>query len=468
MRTLFLVISVLLSFNVWAQTLAVAPYICDSAILQREKPIIIRGTANPYSEVVVAFDKTTLKTVASVSGEWSVDFPSKMASFSPLTLDVSSHGEHIRYSNILIGDIWFASGQSNMAFKVAGMKTQDRLKLIKEANYPNVRTYYRRNIVSGRKRVDDREDKKWSCARDSSILQWSAIAYLFARDLYEHYDIPVGIINCSHGASTAEAWISPKKFKSDPKLQQAISRRFSGIDSLFNNPSNLHLKMLSLFKGVPVKGVIWYQGEANGRYAQNYQYMFSNLIDDWREFFNDKNLPFIFAQLPSYRVGNDPTNESWAHLRWAQYQVAKDKDNSYMVVTADYGDPKDIHPKDKAPVAKRFFEVAQERVYAEKNLSFITLPEFASARSGRVEVAFDGVKGRLVAKSDIDIAVCAQDGVFKKCDAVLKNNKLIIDTKAIDNPKSVRYAWSNVNNLALYHINGTPVSPFELKIKDNE
>lgn len=252
-------------------------------VLQRGIPLPLEGTATPGSTVEVSFAGHTVTTEADTQGVWQVTIPALEASSRNRTMEIRSGGEAVTIRDILVGEVWLAGGQSNMAFKVRGMEFDDRLALIRDADYSDIRCYYRANVVSGGKLLDT-SDRPWSGAYGRNIYDWSAVAYLFARELHRELGVPVGIVNCSHGGSTAEAWISPEAFASDPALKAAVGKVYDGIGSHYKNPSVLYEKMLARFRGLTVRGVIWYQGESNGYFPEQYATLFPGLIADWRRF----------------------------------------------------------------------------------------------------------------------------------------------------------------------------------------
>lgn len=466
-----LILTVLLSaaFGVQAQKLAPAPYLCDSMVLQRGIPLPLEGTATPGSTVEVSFAGHTVTTEADTQGVWQVTIPALEASSRNRTMEIRSGGETVTIRDILVGEVWLAGGQSNMAFKVRGMEFDDRLALIRDADYSDIRCYYRANVVSGGKQLDT-SDRPWSGAYGRSIYDWSAVAYLFARELHRELGVPVGIVNCSHGGSTAEAWISPEAFASDPALKAAVGKVYDGIGSHYKNPSVLYEKMLARFRGLTVRGVIWYQGESNGYFPEQYATLFPGLIADWRRFFGNDNLPFIFAQLPSYRVPGDKSGERWARLRQSQLNTARTVPHTAMVVTADCGDAENIHPKNKYPVGIRFAVAAKELVYGGKDPGTLTLHGPASVEGRRVEISVGGIRNGLTLRGgESGFELRDTEGNWHKADLHIRGNLLELSSAEVPVPTGARYAWGNVNTLTIYHKSGLPLPPFtfdtELKTK---
>lgn len=464
-RKIYIIAVLSLLCNLSVAQLSVAPYIGDSMVLQHGRPIVVSGKATPGSVVGVQFAGAKESSTAAADSSWSVTLPAMKPSSKGRVMVVECGRSSLKFRSVLIGDVWFAAGQSNMAFKVKTLEKREREELIERAACSNIRYYYRANVVSGGKRVN-RVDKPWESAGSKTIPEWSAVAYLFAQQIYSQLDIPIGIVNCSHGSSTAEAWISPEAFAGNSALKGAIGREYEGISALYRNPSTLYEQMLKSFKGLSIKGVIWYQGESNGYFPDKYATMFAGLITDWRRFFGDESLPFVFAQLPSYRMPEDKTDEKWAELRWAQYQVGRTVPNTAMVVTTEYGDSTNIHPRNKRPVALRFAAAALASAYAGKSEYCVLLPDSAVMLNGEVVIKPINVSGALSLKSDdVMVELCGSDGVFRAARCRVDLNSIYVTSSLVPLPIKVRYAWRNVCRLDIYY-NEIPVPSFELNIKN--
>lgn len=448
-----------------AQPLATAPYLCDSMVLQRGRPLPLTGTARPGSSVEVSFAGHTVAARTDPQGKWQATLPALSASDRNRTMTIRCGDELREIHGVLVGEVWLAGGQSNMAFKVRSMESEDRLALLRTADCPAIRCYYRAPIVSGGKKLDA-SDRPWSGAHGRNVDDWSAIAYVFARELHRALGVPIGFINCTHGGSTAEAWISAEAFETDSALKNSVAKIYDGIDSLYKNPSVLHEQMLSRFDGLTVRGVIWYQGESNGLFPDRYGPIFSGLIAGWRRFFNNDRLPFIFAQLPFYRVPNDRSGECWARLRQAQLETARTIPHTSLVVTADCGNPDDIHPKNKYPVGMRFAAAAKRQVYHAKTPGALTLSEPVATEHGTIEIAVGGIRNGLVLhgkKSGFELRDA--EGVWHPARLCIRKKRLELTADRVPAPSGVRYAWGNVDTLTVYHTSGLPLPPFLFEIK---
>lgn len=463
MRNLFFICFWIFSASVYGTGLSVPGFIGGNMIVQRDRPVPVWGKAAAKEKVEVTFSGQKRVTVADKNGDWRVVFDA-IGAGGPFVMEIIAGAEKLTFGNILAGDVFFAGGQSNMAFKLKTMKREEVEEEITSATYPKIRYYYTANIVSGGK-ILNAVNKPWESAEGQRISEWSAVAYLTAKELYRVYKVPVGIINCSHGSSTSEAWISPEAFAGDSLLRGAVYKEYEGIQALYRNPSVLYNKMLAPYKGIPVKGIIWYQGESNAYDPVGYRKVFSALITDWRTFFGDPALPFVFAQLPSYRMPGDTTGENWAEMRQVQLDIAQQTGQTALVVTSEYGEADNIHPGNKRPVADRFVKAMQGLVYGENICYQLSVPEVAVADNSRVIVEIPGITSGLILKDDKPMTeVCGKDGIYHPATCKIKGNKLIIRSEWVQQPCGVRYAWGNVNRLSVYHESGIPLSPFRLKV----
>lgn len=448
----------------WGGTLRMPEYYADGMVIQRGKVIRIEGQAIAGTQVKIVFSQYVREVKADVTGNWAVCFE-QMKAGGPYELRVSSSGDTLRFSDVLVGDVWFAAGQSNMAFRLKTMTKKDFEKEKSEADCPKIRYYGTAGVVSGGKLVES-PDRKWAGPQPDGISEWSAIAYLFAREIYQRYRIPIGIVCCAQGSSTAEAWLSPRAYEEDPELAGTSGKEYTGIQALYRNPSVLYRNMLSKFRGMTIKGIIWYQGESNAYDPAEYRTVFSALIRDWRAFFKTPDLPFIYAQLPAYRMPGDRSEQKWAEMRQVQLEVAQSTANTALVVTSDYGEAGNIHPKDKRPVARRFALAAEGLAYGGKSVYQLQIPEKADKTGNKVRIVFPDKKIHLVVKGQMQIEVCGKDGRFYPAEYSLQKGSLTVWADPVADPVKVRYAYANVNQLALYDRSGIPVSPFTLEVAE--
>lgn len=433
-------------------------------VLQRNKDVRIWGTAKPNTVVDINFNNQSIQAQVNNDGGWQLMLAPMLAG-GPYEMKITSAGESITYSDVLIGDVFLASGQSNMAFKVALMNDDDVAQLRKEASKSqNVRYHEVARIVSGGKRLN-REDIPWMVCDDSKIDDWSAVATYFAIKLSKNQNVPVGIIGCNHGDSPVEAWISPKAFEDSPDLINAclLQAKDPDVRQFYRNASSLHTLMLQKVLGYSINGVIWYQGEANGRKPDTYEKLFSTLISDWRIQWNEPKLPFVFAQLASYTVSNEPTNITWAKLRDAQLNVWQKTPNTSMITTIDVGTLNDIHPKNKKPVGERFVAAVEHLVYGSNNEYAGPLFTSMKKSGNALYISFshaDGLHGK-DGDEIFEFEICGSDNNYKPAKASIEQNKVKVWSNDVENPTGVRYAWkNNPEHPNLYNKAGFPAIPF--------
>ena len=278
----------------------------DNMVLQREKPIKVWGEVLPNEPVSITFDGQAFTTQCDANGEFTVYLPAKSVSSEIYTMKIKADNDSVSYSNIVMGDVYLCGGQSNMAFKVTSIKSDQLANAKADSNYPNLRFFDVAKVVNGGVLTGD-VDKPWTSANSERVLDWSAVAFFVGRDLHKHLNIPIGLINVSHGGTPSDAFISPEAYASDPVLNAAKRPDGTGVGYYYQTPSSIYNAKVSKIVGYPIKAVLWYQAEANAVYWRNFKTIFKGLLKDWRTKWNEPALPWIFVQLPTYNPTNDPT-----------------------------------------------------------------------------------------------------------------------------------------------------------------
>jgi sialate O-acetylesterase len=434
----------------------------DNMVIQRDKPIKVWGEALPNEAVAVRFNDIDYQTQCGGDGKFSFTLPSLGASEAEYTMTVTAGGESFACNNIVMGDVFIFGGQSNMAFSIGSAAPEQLAEAVANANYPNLRFFEVAKIVSGGVLTGEK-DKKWKSSIPERIPTWSAIAFFLGRDLHKHAEVPVGLINVSHGGATCDAFISPEAYLSDPELNAAKCPDGTGIYQYYTTPSSLYNQMIYKVAGYPAKGFVWYQGESNAKYWNKFKTVFQGLIKDWRTQWGDANLPFLFVQLPAYERTDEPNGFSWAEIRDAQLQTWQETANTGMVVTVDAGDPGNIHPTDKYTVAKRLLPYARALVYNEQVNHKSPIYKSHEVIGNELFVTFDNITENLVAVKEItEFEICGADGVYRTAAAViLPDNRIKLNNAAISAPEHVRYAWKNNTTISLFTSDSRlPLSPF--------
>jgi sialate O-acetylesterase len=431
----------------------------DHMVLQRGQPVNIWGVANSGEEVEILFRDSRFNTKADSLGKWIIALPS-MAAGGPYEMVVKSGAANKTINDIFVGEVWLAAGQSNMAFRFKFSDEDAKAEALATLGDLDIRTYEVAKIVSGGKLLNE-ENTPWAAATPADVGEWSAVALYFAQALHLEEGVVVGIINCSQGSSTIEAWMSTAAIEDTEASGYVLMEKFGDIRRHYRNPSVLYQSMLSKVIPYTLKGVLWYQGESNGGEAASYEILLTALIKSWREVW-EQELPFLFAQLPAYEPPNDETGNAWARFRAAQAEVDKTVPGTGMVVLIDVGEKDNIHPSDKKVVGDRFANLARSQVYGAavayagpsiKQIEYrgkVAIISFHFSESGLV------VKGETVQ----GFSVKGEDGIWKAANAEVMGNGIIVHHPEAQTIVGVRYAWANAPDVNLYNGKNYPAVPF--------
>lgn len=469
----------------------------DHMVLQRDLPVPVWGTATPETVVEVRISGKTVSTKADHTGRWKIDLPA-MSAGGPHTLEVVAAGAGRKYADVLVGEVWLCSGQSNMDFTLA--KTEKRSfsgvtdweTEVAAADYPQLRMFtaewtmneYPQREVAG----------SWAVCSPQTAGDFSAAAYYFGRELHADLKVPVGLVTCAFGASTIEAWIrgealtahprfkelleafSKKRltFRDDPKqfldYGTALAKWTSGRQPKNpdpvqdqHNPFVLHNGMIAPIVPYAIRGAIWYQGESNLNTRKLYPDLQRTLVEDWRTQWGNPALPFYFVQLAPHKApSQEPGGGQIAEMRWEQAKSLAIS-NAGMAVTLDIGEEKDVHPRNKLDVGKRLARLALTGTYGKSGVPCGPLFRESSVQGDRVIVRFHHTGGGLVARDGAlrQFAIAAADGKFIWADALIEGDSVVVSSPSIPAPAFVRYAWAdNPAGANLYNSEGLPAAPF--------
>jgi sialate O-acetylesterase len=434
----------------------------ENMVLQRGQPAPIWGWADPGEQVSVTVAGQTVPTRAGKDGKWKVTLP-KLDVGGPLQMTVKgSAGAAIVLRNVLVGEVWVCSGQSNMTMPVIQVK--NGRSEIAAASYPKIRLFK----VPTRKSAEPQADcvAEWKECNPAAVSGFSAAAYFFGRQLHKELDVPVGLIDCDWGGSWAEWWASRKTLESNPVLKLLAGQTDSS--SLYNG-------MLVPLIPYAIRGVIWYQGEANIQRAYQYRTLFPAIIANWRADWGQGDFPFGFVQIAPFSYsgawGHDPSccPELWE----AQLMTLKSVPNTGMAVTVDLADPDLIHPKGqdyrgihptkKQEVGRRLALWALAKVYG-RDLVY-SGPIYASMKvQGRgIRLRFEHVGGGLIAsdgKPLVEFTIAGEDRKFVPAVAAIDGNSVVVRSESVAQPVAVRHAWRDDALPNLANKEGLPASPF--------
>ncbi|MHB0998909.1 MAG: sialate O-acetylesterase [Armatimonadota bacterium] len=433
----------------------------DGAVIQRDMPVPVWGTADNGEEITVKFHGQSISTVAR-DGKWMVRLE-PMKAGGPYTMTITGSSK-IRVKNIMVGDVWVCSGQSNMAFNLLGdidykeaasSSSDSRLRCL---TVPEASSKLPIHDLSG----------NWREANPQTVGGFSAVGYYFARKLRESTKVPVGIIVSSCSGTSAEAWTNPRIFDSRPDLK-GISDDVDWGTPL-NKAGGCYNAMILPIIPYAIKGVIWYQGEGNSRPADAYRYreLFPLMVNDWRQTWGGRDFPFLYVQIPPVlNASLDVQESSWAELRESQLVASQAIPNSGMVVTTDAGDEYDIHPRWKRVVGERLALAARGLAYGEKIEYSGPIYKSMKVDDGRIIITFDHTGSGLVSK-DGNLkgwAIAGEDGRFARARAEIIGDTVIVSNPGIPHPTAVRYGWADYPIVNLYNKEGLPASPFRTDIR---
>lgn len=456
-------VTVLVFFSITfaeARELQPASVFGNNMVLQRNKEIKIWGTAGPGTSVSIDFARKKTSATVRPDGYWEILLPAEKECPVPQRMTIESGNEKIIFDNILIGDVWLASGQSNMLMRVNSLAKEDKNDATAKKDF-GLRYAQISPIVEGGK-IKAKSKPEWAALGDGDTGRWSAFALYFAEQLRASAGIPIGIICCAQGSSNIEAWIG-KDFIRENSLTLYCQEDYpeGKIFSHYKNVSSLYDSMLSQVTGYTLKGVIWYQGEANAKsgIAGNYGTLLNGLVECWRKIWNDPELPFGIVQLPNYgyKETSDYRGQSWAELREEQKRVCEKTGNCVLAVTADIGDEKNIHPKNKKEAGKRMAFSILDEIYEIKGCPKFPKLKKAKFRKDNITLYFNGDKlQEAYALNGFEIQ--DDSGNWFSAEAWSHNSKVIVRT-AGKKVTALRYAWKNNPEISVYGKSGLPASP---------
>lgn len=474
----------------------------DHAVLQRGRPLPVWGRADPGEPIVVQLAGQEVATRADDAGRWRVTLAAITAP-GPHTMIIRGSGPAVKIDDILVGEVWVCSGQSNM--ERAMRLTQDAEKEIAAAHFPQIRllTVPKRPATTPR---DDLE-AKWELCSPATVAGFSAVAYYYGRELTRELGCPVGLIHSSWGGTVAKVWTPESAMKADPQLHLILEREQERIRDLPKariqyaknraaweqrraadpkkaGPSPLEPTEASkggaahLYNGMihplipyAMRGVAWYQGESNRNSPQQYRVLLPALIQSWRAAWGQDDarfgcdFPFLLVQIANYLAPNDDPNAAspWAEIREVQRLTSREVRHAPLAVTIDIGDEKDIHPLNKRDVGKRLACSALKLVYDRDLVA--SGPGFQAMRidGAKAVLSFTDVGGGLVAKSGelIGFTIAGEDRRYFKAQASIVGDTVIVGSPHVTRPMAVRYLWADNPPASLFNREGLPAGPFQ-------
>ncbi len=453
-KLFFLFAPLLLSMQSVFAKIELPSIFSSNMVLQRTSDVKLWGWAAPNEvfNIVTGWDNKTIEIKTGNDAKWSVFVKTPKAG-GPFTVEFLGKDNQISLENILIGEVWLCSGQSNMEWS-ANSGIDNAKAEIASADYPNIRLF----TVQKRTAKHPQEDLVgvWDVCTPKSMPHFSAVAYFFAKRVQEETSVPIGLIDSSWGASCAEVWTPAEVFETRTDLfESAVKIRPN--QWVTTEPSSLYNAMIAPLSNFKIAGSLWYQGESNTANAEKYADLFTTMISSWRAAWA-YDFPFYYVQIAPYAYG---TPEEGVIVRDQQRKALR-LGNTGMAVTSDICTIDDIHPQNKQDVGLRLANIALKEHYKKLNRQ-VNGPMFKEIKidGNQLEVHFEHAEGLYSkTKKVTQFEIAGADDVFYPAKARIKNNRVLVSSKEVKAPLKVRFAWSNTDLATLFNAAGLPASSF--------
>jgi sialate O-acetylesterase len=489
---------------------AVDPLFGTHMVLQRDIALPVWGTAKPDEQVTVTLSDRKASVKADSSGKWQVRLEALPAG-GPFEMTVSGDNK-ITITDVLVGEVWICSGQSNMALPV--QRAMNSKEEVAAADYPKIRL-----LKVARRPADEPSPfagKQWQVCSPETVPEVSTVGYFFGRDLHKTLNVPVGLIDSSVGGTPAESWTPRPALEADPAFQPIFERwntrianaraaeknatttkpagnknaakkaagaggavaqpasrpgraaakpapRLAEVLKSSQRPAVLYNGMIHPLVPYAIRGVVWYQGEANGKYAYLYRKLFPTMINSWRKAWGEGEFPFLFVQLAGWEHGqSEPYQSDWAELREAQTMTLSLPKTGMAVIT-DVSEAKNIHPVNKQEVGRRLALAARAIVYGEKIPYSGPMYDSMAVDGDKIRVRFKHTDGGLAVRGGEPLkgfAIAGEDQKFVEAQATIDGDTVVVRSDKVAQPAAVRYGWADVPEDNLVNGAGLPASPF--------
>lgn len=435
----------------------------DNMVLQQGQPIPIWGWDNPGTAVKVRVGDAEASATAGDDGRWQVKLPAMQGSMDPITVSVQGSST-VELKNVLVGEVWLCSGQSNMEWSVNQSDNPDQEKAA--ANHPQIRHIKIAHTPTDSPQTVVPTDG-WKVCTPETVGNFTGVGYFFGRHLQQELKVPVGLIGSNWGGTRIEPWTPPVGFQAVPALQ-SISDNLAKYPEKNNEGKINHQSPLALYNGmiaplVPygIRGAIWYQGESNNGEGMLYHEKMKALISGWRSLWDNPEMPFLFVQLAPFRYGGEPTRlpEIW-EAQTATLAVP----HTGMAVTVDISNITDIHPRNKQDVGKRLALWALADTYGKSGIVYSgPLYKAMKVEGSKIRISFDHVGGGLVSRDGQPLSrftIAGEDGQFVDAQAEIDGETVVVHADGVAAPKAVRFGWHQEAEPNLSNKEGLPASPF--------
>jgi sialate O-acetylesterase len=505
-RTVLALFACLLSASPWARAEVRLPALfSDNMVLQAGAKDPVWGTADPQEKVTVTLGSAEATATADASGRWKVEL-GPLEPGGPFEMTVAGRNTIVIH-DVLVGQVWVCSGQSNMEFSVAPQMNGWRTgvyhykKVIASANFPMMRMFTVRHAVAGKPQSD--VVGQWDITSPETVATFSAVGYFFGLNLLKAMHEPIGLIHSSWGGTPAESWTTMQTLKSSPAFADILERNqkeyqaYPAAMTRYSNelheweqasrqaeaagkptppaphfpsdprsspwrPSSLYNGMIAPLIPYRISGAIWYQGESNADRPIQYAKLFPDMIQDWRHAWGEGDFPFLFVQLAAYQNVHPPYN--WPLLREAQLKTLS-LPKTAMAVTTDIGDAPIIHPRNKQEVGRRLALAARALAYNQKVIYSGPLYSSMQIEGNKIRLHFNHLGGGLVAGGTAPgrlegFEIAGADHKFVGASARIEGDTVVVESGRVEHPVAVRYGWQSYPICNLYNQAGLPASPF--------
>jgi sialate O-acetylesterase len=464
----FLLLFLLLSFSSLHAKVVLPTILGDNMVLQQQTDAKLWGEATVHAKVTVktSWNKAIYTTIADSKGKWLLSVKTPNAG-GPYEVSFSD-GETITLKNILIGEVWFCSGQSNMEMPVRGFNRQPVAGsndiLAKAKATTPIRIYTTDTVRQFSKQPQTDCKGRWMENASENVAQASAAAYFFAQYIQEVLEVPVGIIVSSWGGSTVETWMSRESIAPFTEIDLSLLDNNEEVKNPAATPCVLYNAKIAPITPFVIKGFLWYQGESNRGNVDVYARLMPAFVSDLRARWNCGEFPFYFVEIAPFNYdGADLT--SAARMREVQLQNMRDIPNSGMVTTLDIGNPVFIHPTDKATVGKRLAYWALAKTYGKTGFGYVS-PTYQSMEvaENKIYINFNDAERGLcpmwTALKSFEIAGADKKFYPANAEIETKTTRLAVSCEQVPHPVAVRYAYKNYTEASVFNIYGIPVAPF--------
>ncbi len=472
--TIFLAMVITFAKTLPAET-TLPKIIGSNMVLQRGKPIPIWGweSQSQTNKVTVTFNGKSVTTTPAADGKWSLKLPIMKAG-GPFEMSIEGSTQ-IKLKNIMVGEVWLCSGQSNMEWTVRS--SNNAKKEIAEGQFPGIRHIKIPHRPSD-KPESDVPSKGWEVCSDQTVANFTAVGYFFGKKLHQELNVPIGLIGSNWGGTRIEPWTPPEGFRMVPALKASITdkldqlpvtREVKNKEGKVTGKSVVHQSPLALYNGMihpllpySIRGAIWYQGESNNGEGMMYYEKMKALILGWRAVWKTPDLPFYFVQLAPFNYG--AARAGALPLIWEAQSKALDLPYTGMAVTTDISNVRDIHPRNKQDVGLRLALWALAKDYGKPETVF-SGPKYKSMTSNgnKITIRFDHVGGGLISRDGKDLShftIAGSDKKFVPAKAKIVAGTIVISANGIDAPLAVRFGWDQTAEPNLANREGLPASPF--------